>query len=254
MALLLAFDCRINTLADSGFFSSGNEPCQQLGPNFQFRRDNNATAAQSRGEFLNSVDSNQVKFRSVNDRANLSSPNRSAAFDRDQGGVSCIAQDLGMTKVLTVYYSRSGFTRKVAKAIEKNTGCALEEILEAKRREGIIGYLGAGLDAILDRQAELAPAKQAPAGYGIIVIGCPVWASKVPPAVRAYVRAHAAEIKNVALFCTMGGNGGQAVINELASLCGRAPISSLVLTDAQISDGSFLDKLKKFTDELHVPA
>jgi flavodoxin len=175
------------------------------------------------------------------------------AFDRDQGGMICMAQHMAMTKILTVYYSRSGFTRKVAKALENMTGCALEEILEAKRREGLMGYLGAGLDAILDRPAELTAAREKPVDYDIVVIGCPVWASKAPPAVRAYVRAHAGEFKGVALFCTMGGNGGQTVIRELASLCGRAPISSLVLTDAQISDGTFLGMSKQFADALNFP-
>jgi flavodoxin len=159
-----------------------------------------------------------------------------------------------MPKILTVYYSRSGFTRIVAETVEKMTGCALEEILEVKRRSGLIGYLGAGLDALLDRKAELASAKENPAGYDIVVIGCPVWASRAPPAVRAYVRAHAGEMKKVALFCTMGGNGGQTVISELASLCGRATVSSMVLTDAQISDGSFRGMLKQFTEALRVPA
>jgi flavodoxin len=186
--------------------------------------------------------------------ARVASPIRSVAFDRDQGSAHSNAEDSQMTKVLTVYYSRSGFTRKVAKAIEKVTGCALEEILEVKRRSGLIGYLVAGLDALLDRKAELAGARENPAGYDIVVIGCPVWASRAPPAVRAYVRAHAGEIRNVALFCTMGGNGGQTVISELASLCGRAPISSMALTDAQISDGSFLGVMKQFTDALRAPA
>jgi flavodoxin len=185
--------------------------------------------------------------------ARLAAPIRSAAFDRDQSRNRCNAGGLAMPKILTVYYSRSGFTRKVAKAVEKMTGCAVEEILEVKRRSGLIGYLGAGLDALLDRKAELASARENPASYDIVVIGCPVWASKAPPAVRTYVRAHAGEIKNVALFCTMGGSGGQTVISELTSLCGRTPISSLILTDAQISDGSFLGMLKQFTDALRVP-
>ena len=47
-------------------------------------------------------------------------------------------------KILTVYFSRSGNTRKVAEAISKAVVSDLEEIMEPRGRGGSISWLRSG--------------------------------------------------------------------------------------------------------------
>jgi flavodoxin len=42
-------------------------------------------------------------------------------------------------KTLVVYYSRTGTTRKVAEAIAGILRCDIEEVVDTKKRSGILG-------------------------------------------------------------------------------------------------------------------
>jgi len=47
-------------------------------------------------------------------------------------------------KILVVFYSRSGRTKKIAEAISDILKCDKEEIFDLKNRKGIPGFLSAG--------------------------------------------------------------------------------------------------------------
>ena len=51
-------------------------------------------------------------------------------------------------KMLVVFYSRTGNTRKVAEELEKVLECDMEEIIDTKNRSGSLGYLRSGRDAM----------------------------------------------------------------------------------------------------------
>jgi flavodoxin len=53
------------------------------------------------------------------------------------------------SRVLVVYYSRTGTTDTVARAIRHELGCEIEAIHDAKRRAGVVGYLRSGFVAAL---------------------------------------------------------------------------------------------------------
>jgi hypothetical protein len=48
----------------------------------------------------------------------------------------------------------------------------------------------------------------------------------------------------IALFCTMGGRGGDRTLEEMADLCGKAPMARVAITDAEIRHGSYRSKLQ----------
>jgi flavodoxin len=51
-------------------------------------------------------------------------------------------------RVLIVYYSRTGHTRDVARAIRDELGCEIERTADRGRRGGVLGYLRSGFDAV----------------------------------------------------------------------------------------------------------
>ena len=55
------------------------------------------------------------------------------------------------SRVLVAFHSRSGTTRRIARAIADSLEADVEEIIDLKARAGLFGYLGAGHDAIRRR-------------------------------------------------------------------------------------------------------
>jgi NAD(P)H-hydrate repair Nnr-like enzyme with NAD(P)H-hydrate epimerase domain len=82
--------------------------------------------------------------------------------------------------------------------------------------------------------------------YDLVVLGTPVWASHVSSPMRSFVRAHAAQFKRIAVFCTQGGNGGPKVLAEIAALCGKDAVATLVLNEADIQHTRYAAQLETF--------
>jgi flavodoxin len=154
-----------------------------------------------------------------------------------------------MAKVLVVYYSRTGYTRRVAGEIAAQCGADVEEIRDSVARSGILGYLRCGREAMRRQQPVIAAATRNPAGYDLVVVGTPVWAGTLASPVRSWLSAHSAEITRVAFFCTQGGSGQAKVLAELAALC-KPPVATLALTDSEIDRGRYAERLAQFVAAL----
>ena len=62
---------------------------------------------------------------------------------------------------------------------------------------------------------------------------------------RSYLARHRLRFHRVALFCTMGGRGGEHTLAEMADLCGKTPMARVAITDAEIRRGSYRGKLER---------
>ena len=114
-------------------------------------------------------------------------------------------------KSLVVYYTRTGNARFAAETIAAEIGADVEEIMDMKKRSGVIGWLNAGSDARRSKETEIAPSKKSPADYDLIIVGTPVWASRPTPAVTTYLKKNDLSSKKVALFFTQGGKKPTAI-------------------------------------------
>ncbi len=116
-------------------------------------------------------------------------------------------------KILVVYYSRTGNTKKVALNLAKKINADCEEIIDLKERNRIIiGWLVSGKDATMKKMTEIE-FKKDPSKYDLVIIGTPVWSWTVTPAIRTYLSEN--KFKKVAFFCTNGGQFGKT----FESLC-----------------------------------
>jgi flavodoxin len=108
-------------------------------------------------------------------------------------------------KSLVVYYTRGGNTRFVAETIAAEIGADLEEVVDLKKRSGILGYLSGGKDARQGKETEISPTIKSPAGYELVVVGCPIWAGRPAPALTTYLRKNDLSGKKVAVYFSQGG-------------------------------------------------
>ena len=109
-------------------------------------------------------------------------------------------------KSLVVYYSRTGNAKFVAETLAAEIGSDVEEIVDRKNRSGPICWLTAGKDARKGSETEIAPTKQSPAEYDLIVVGTPNWASRITPAIRTYLKKNSLAGKKVAAFVVQDGD------------------------------------------------
>ncbi|HOJ31549.1 MAG TPA: flavodoxin [bacterium] len=153
-------------------------------------------------------------------------------------------------KFLVIFYSRTGTTKKIAREIANALSCDIEEIIDKKDRSGVRGFMSGGRDAMKRELTEINDIEQDPSDYDVIVIGTPVWASNMTPAIRTYISKYKEKFKNVAFFCTTGGTGIEKTLIEMEVLCGKKPVATVSLTVRQIKNSTYQSFLNKFVENL----
>jgi flavodoxin len=154
------------------------------------------------------------------------------------------------TRVLIVYYSRSGTTRKVAESLSALLRCEIEEIVEARDRSGILGILRSMIEAVRKRPSSIIPSQKDPASYDLVIVGTPVWAWSVSSPVRAYLIANRARLPEVAFFCTCGHRGSESTFAEMQNIVGKAPCACCGLVAPSVISGSYEASLAEFVKSL----
>jgi Flavodoxin len=149
-------------------------------------------------------------------------------------------------KVLVVYFSRTGYTRRTAEMLAKATGGELCAITESTSRQGLWGYWCSAWQALMRREASVNKLSCDPAAADLVLIGTPIWGWHLSSPVRTFARLHASRIRRFAFFCTMGGSGSETVFAELRQIFGRPPLATLALTDAEVESGSAWPKAEAF--------
>lgn len=154
-----------------------------------------------------------------------------------------------MKNTLIVYYSRTGITKKLADFVANKIGVTTEEIKDTVSRTGAVGYLLAGKDATLRRLTKIETPKLNPADFDLVIIGTPVWAWTMSTPIRTYLEEYKSQFKEVAFFCTMGGNGDKKAFKEMEEIIGKKPTATLALKTKEVVDNNFA-KADKFCAEL----
>jgi len=149
-----------------------------------------------------------------------------------------------MKKILVVYYSRTGHTKKIAEEISKNLNADIDEIIDKKKRKGFIRFLSAGREALRGNLTEIEFNKKTE-DYDLVVIGTPTWAGTIPPAIRTYLSKN--KPKNIAFFCTHGSETEGKVFEELEKLSNK-PLATLSLRAKDVDSSD--EKTKDFCERL----
>ena len=141
-------------------------------------------------------------------------------------------------KILVTYYTRGNNTKKIAETISKNLNADLDEIIDLKdRSRKIIGWLIAGKDAITKKLTKIKYEKK-PEDYDLVIIGTPVWAGTMTPAIRTYLTNN--KLKDIAFFCTYDGQGGKTFA-EMEKIS-NPPIETLGLNNKSKNKDSDIEE------------
>lgn len=140
-------------------------------------------------------------------------------------------------KVLVVYFSRSGNTGTVAKELAAKLDADIEQLTEQGTDwSGVWGYLKAGKAAWKEETSSIEKLKKEPKDYDLVVIGTPVWAWNLTPAVRAFLTVYKDDIKKVSFFATEGGSGHEKAFKNMEIIAGKRPVATAFWMEKEVKD------------------
>ncbi len=119
-------------------------------------------------------------------------------------------------KTLVAYYSRTGHTKFISEKISQLLDAELCAITDKKNRDGRLGFIGGGSDAMREKLTDIEVSKSIEE-YDLVVIGSPVWAGKIAPAIRKFIVTNDFKEKDVALFVTLDGNKPEKSLENMRS-------------------------------------
>jgi hypothetical protein len=134
----------------------------------------------------------------------------------------------------------------MAEAISDELGSDLDEILDGNDRSGTLrGWFQSGKDATKGNLTTIEHGRD-PTDYDLVVIGTPVWAWTMTPAIRTYLAVHT--LPEVAFFCTYGIHSGRA-FQEMEEAT-RPPLSRLGLCGRKVDSDDARREIRGFCEGL----
>lgn len=135
-------------------------------------------------------------------------------------------------KVLVIYYSRTGNTKFVAEKIADQLNAEICEVIDKKNRKGKLVFLTGGYAALREKLTEIVVEKTI-GNYDFIVIGSPVWAGKISPAIRTFLIKNDFSDKQIAFFVTVGGDKFEKALKSMKDVVvPKIPIGELGIINA----------------------
>ncbi len=155
-----------------------------------------------------------------------------------------------MRQAQVIYYSHTGNTARVANAIAETLAVPIEEITESKPRGGWLTFVLSGFAAAFKKSAPINPVSQQAKDAEMIILGSPVWAQNMATPIRTYLRKHADKPKIQAVFCTVGGFGGEDAMRRITAEIGHDMDATLIITQEDFESGLWTEKVTRFADAI----
>ena len=156
-----------------------------------------------------------------------------------------------MPKILIVYYSRTGTTRKLANALAERLGADVVEIRCNRYTGGIFRYLRAGYDSVKGNLPPIDMPETDAMAYDLVLVGAPIWTSYPALPLRAFLAAKPNLPERVGLFLTSGGHSPQEKAVAEAEKFLNAPLAgSLAVQEKDVKEGNFADAMAGFVEKM----
>jgi len=156
-------------------------------------------------------------------------------------------------RVLVVFYSKTGNTKRIAEEISKILNADIEELYATRDRKGITGFILSGMNARLKRKANLRKTEKDPSLYDLVILGTPTWANTMSTPIRTYIHHNSNSFEKVAFFVISGLGRVKSAIGiskDMANLCGKKPVAFLSLGMKDI-DKEHFHKVEDFASTIN---
>lgn len=154
------------------------------------------------------------------------------------------------SRILVVYFSRSGSTARVASYLADELDADLDAIEEPRSRAGIGGYVRSAFEAVA-KGLPTIQTRRDPRDYDLVVLGTPVWGGTMASPVRSYIHEHNESLAKTAFFVVMGGRGGDDTVREMQMACGVGARPSCVFRQEEVEHDRDLARCEDFIQRIH---
>ena len=152
-------------------------------------------------------------------------------------------------KSLVVYYSLTGKTKLVSRAIAEVLDATLVEIKEKKPRKlGPLIYLIGGFEAITNRGSKIIPLDADLKEYERIFIGSPNWASRPVPAINSFIYQTNFEGRSVIPFFSMGSDDAEKALANITAKIKKSQgnvVSSFAIKSYKVPDEEIIARARE---------
>lgn len=148
-------------------------------------------------------------------------------------------------KVLIVYFSWGGNTRKLAHAIQAKIGGDIFEIKTKEQNRYPNDYKSATIVAKKEfaekNKPELAKKIGNIADYDVIFVGYPIWWHTAPMAIQVFLETHNLEGKKLIPFATSGGEDIKKSLIVFKELAPKSILGEAITANSRIMLNSWLE-------------
>lgn len=153
------------------------------------------------------------------------------------------------TKALVVYFSATGNTETVAKALAEAQGAEIYEIVpEQPYTDEDLNYSDRSSRSTIEQNDDTA--RPAISGsienmesYDVVYVGFPIWWGDMPRILYTFFDGYDLSGKTIAPFCTSGGSGISQAVQSIAGLEPEATITDGLRTSASGAESDIAEWL-----------
>jgi flavodoxin len=149
-------------------------------------------------------------------------------------------------RILIIYYSLNGKTKKIADILASKFNADIERIRDRRPRRGIIGNLRNLYQTLFSKRGKIHYVTADPDQYELTILGAPIWMMKLAAPMRSYIFREGQRFNKVAFFCTENTYGASGVFKTMQILCAKYPIAVLEVTKADIKSTQMNQKIDTF--------
>jgi flavodoxin len=145
-------------------------------------------------------------------------------------------------KTLVVYFSLTGSTEFVAKIISEQLKADLCEVVDKKHKKGKLIYLKGGSASIREKLTKIEVTRSIE-NYDLIIVGSPIWAGKITPAIRTFLSLNDFSKKKGAFFITLGGKKPEKSLVNMRKTTGFNSIVQELFVSNTIEDKKEVEQI-----------
>ncbi|WP_055046716.1 flavodoxin family protein [Devosia sp. A16] len=157
---------------------------------------------------------------------------------------------------LVLYYSNTGNTQKVARALAEQLGAELAEIT-CQTYLAWYGPVAMAWDIFTRHRPRVTVVAPRDAHYDLVVVGGPVWAARAaPPVLSAMQKLPAADATAVFLTCrgTSPSSPPEPALAEMQVAAGSKGQASRIFREEEVRGPALSEKIAEFAGRLRAGA
>ena len=153
-------------------------------------------------------------------------------------------------KVLVIFYSRTGNTRRVAQEIMTLLHCDGEELRDQIKRTGFVGYMRSGRQAMRKEPVHLDALVKNIQDYDVVIVGTPIWAFTMSAPIRSFLEQQKKDLPEVAFFTTSGSSPGDKTFSQMQEVVGKAPKATMSVFEGDLKTDAYKEIVLGFVQHL----